>query len=114
MMVVSESGEVTLWPSTAVMTSPPERPAEAAGVLHITPSISAPEFTGAMFDGTPVDWLPVMQLWLLPSPPPLCCCCCCAWLCGLVIELAVPGGTATPRNPAVPMWIFELDCPAAI
>src|SRR5579875_71592 len=48
---VSAPGDVTAWPSTAVMTSPLASPAEAAGVPHSAPSTSAPLLAGAMLDG---------------------------------------------------------------
>jgi hypothetical protein len=45
------SGEPTACPFTAVMTAPPVRPAEAAGLPQIVPTIRVPELTGAMADG---------------------------------------------------------------
>ena len=51
-MPVKSSGEPTACPFTAVMTAPPVRPAEAAGLPQIVPTIKVPELTGAITDGT--------------------------------------------------------------
>src|ERR1700761_6111 len=45
---VSDPGVVTAWPFTVVITSPLIRPALAAGVVHSTPSTSAPWRVGAV------------------------------------------------------------------
>ena len=107
MIVVSEPGDVTAWPLTAVMTSPAPSPAEAAALPQSTLSMSAPELAGAIVVGTELDVLVVTQLWLPlppPNPPswPACCWACC---CGLELLL---WGTSTPRKPGRPIWIVEL------
>ena len=51
-MPARSSGAPTACPFTAVMTAPPVRPAEAAGLPQIVPMIRVPELTGAIADGT--------------------------------------------------------------
>ena len=68
-MALRSSGEPTAWPFTAVMTAPPVRPAEAAGLPQIVPMIRAPELTGAMADGTVRSVLLVEQAGVLPELP---------------------------------------------
>src|ERR1700742_4543558 len=115
MVLVSDPGVVTGWPSTVVTTSPLTRPALAAGVLQSTPSTSAPWAAGAMVAGTEGSELSVTQPapgppgpWPLPAPGPLPCwdCCCSCWrcweacFCGLLLLL---WGTSTPRKPGTPI-----------
>src|SRR5215469_4151367 len=118
-MALSEFGEVTAWPPTAVMTSPAVMPAEAAGVLQRDPRISVPLLTGAMVCGTPVFWS-VARQFRPPDDgnPPVpddcwfsCCCCCC---CGLPSVLAFWEGTSTPMNPEAPILTVALLWPLMI
>src|SRR5690349_9596474 len=88
------AGEETGCPFTAVMTAPPVRPALAAGLPQIVPSIRAPELTGAMADGTVRSALLAEHAGVFPEPPAPCPCCrACAW--GL---LADPEPMKIPRN----------------
>jgi hypothetical protein len=97
--VVSESGVVTGWPSTAVITSPGTSLAESAAVPHSTPTTSAPAAIGATFRGTTGWVLPVWQS-RLPSRMPPALISSAASCCGLSLLLAA---TSTPRNPGTPM-----------
>src|SRR5712691_10673488 len=112
-MLVSELGAVTGWPSTDVITSPGTRPCELAAVLHKMPRMSAPELTGAMWAGMPDCWLVAWQDELLPGaarPLPVCgssAACCCGF--GLLLC-----ATSTPRKPGRPMYTVELGRPDAI
>ena len=69
-MLVSESGELTALPFTAVITSPATRLAEFAGVPQSTPRISVPELAGAMVCGTPAFWSLAMHVVPPGWPPP--------------------------------------------
>src|ERR1035438_3619367 len=117
MMVVSELGVLTVLPPTAVITSPAEKPAVAAGVPQSSPRISAPELTGATLAGTPAFRSLAMQLVAAggtPAPLPLSSLCIssCRWRAGLAVVLALSLGTSTPRKPVVPILMVALPWPA--
>src|SRR5580704_1284415 len=106
--LVSDTGDDTACPFTEVITSPAARPAVFAGVLQNTPSISAPDFTGAILFGMimvcSLDRQP--WAWLGWPPNPLFCWSCKArWCRGLGLAAAFWPGTMTPRNPLTPVWI---------
>src|SRR5499427_2472569 len=75
-----EAGEVTEWPSTAVITSPAAAPAEAAGAWQNTPAISVPDLAGAMVCGTGFAESLGRQ-WPLELMPPLKLPCAICWSC---------------------------------
>src|ERR1700733_6189614 len=51
-IAVSELGEPTAWPFTAVMTDPAVMPIAWAGLPQIVPMIRVPELTLAIWSGT--------------------------------------------------------------
>jgi succinyl-diaminopimelate desuccinylase len=69
-MAVSESGVVTAWPSTEMITSPGARPRDCAAVPHKMPRMSAPVFAGAILDGTAGCWPSATQAVPLGALPP--------------------------------------------
>ena len=111
-MAVSESGVVTAWPSTEMITSPGARPRDCAAVPHKMPRMSTPASAGAILTGTPGSWPPATQArpaggppWLLPPwlVPECRWSAACCWGFGLLLC-----ATSTPRKPGRPMYTVEL------